>query len=102
MGKMTAEQLAVKWHAEAVQYRQQAVATKSDRQRKVLCALAVASDDHAREILGDRPVIDACRCGHSHGDHQQRIGRGNYTPCCINKCLCDGYRTAGVGIRALA
>lgn len=40
-------------------------------------------------------VIYPCRCGHSKGDHQIRIGRtGNYTPCNHNGCRCDGFRKA--------
>lgn len=41
------------------------------------------------------PMIHPCRCGHEKGDHQQRLGqRGNYTPCCIAGCSCDGFRKA--------
>lgn len=39
--------------------------------------------------------VHPCRCGHEKTDHQTRIGqRGNYTPCCIQGCKCDGFRKA--------
>jgi hypothetical protein len=41
-------------------------------------------------------MVYPCRCGHEKGDHQMRIGqRGNYTPCCISGCQCDGFRKQG-------
>jgi hypothetical protein len=38
-------------------------------------------------------MVYPCQCGHEKGDHQMRIGqRGNYTPCCISGCGCDGFK----------
>jgi hypothetical protein len=43
--------------------------------------------------MRERGMVYPCVCGHEKGDHQTRIGqRGNYTPCCVNGCRCDGFR----------
>jgi hypothetical protein len=43
--------------------------------------------------MRERGMVYPCRCGHENGDHQTRLGqRGNYTPCCVNGCECDGFR----------
>lgn len=91
------QELVTKWRAEAVKERQTA-------DRKVTANLAAsagvwttldANADELEEVLVlTREPVNPCRCGHEKGDHQTRIGRGNYTPCCTAGCVCDGFRKA--------